>query len=110
MGDYYNRTRTPLSIPLSNGKTVVLRPKQYTYVAPDDEASAAMVRAIRKGDVVRSKLPITAPVSEPGLLEQIVEKVVGEVAERVEEISEGSPEENPEEDSENGRARRRRRG
>lgn len=59
MGDYYNKTRAPLGISLRRGGSVAVAPKTWCFIAPQDEGTAGLVDAVRKGFLVRALVPRT---------------------------------------------------
>lgn len=69
MGDYYNTTRGPLSVTLSDGSSCVVSPKAWIHVAPGNESSASISKLVQKGFLVRAAVartveaPVPAPVS-----------------------------------------------
>jgi hypothetical protein len=59
MGDYYNTTRTSLSVLLGRGGSVVIGPKTWCYVSPEDEGTTSLTASLRKGHLVRATAPRT---------------------------------------------------
>lgn len=71
MGDYYNRTRSPLSLALPGGRSVFVAPKGWISLSSDDEGGADLIAKVNSGDLVPSKLnasasaePAPAPVMQ----------------------------------------------
>jgi len=60
MGDYYNKTRGPLSVTLNDGSAASVSPKTWLYVTPANEGSPTIVKLVEKGFLVRSKVALTA--------------------------------------------------
>jgi len=65
MSDYYNNTRGPVSITLRGGGSASIGPKTWCFVAPEDEGTASLADAVRKGFLSRAIVPITAPTVVP---------------------------------------------
>lgn len=74
MGDYYNRSRSPLSLTLHGGRSISVAPKSWVTLTTDEEGSADLASKIVIGDLVPSKLngravqevavaPVEAPVA-----------------------------------------------
>jgi hypothetical protein len=61
MSRYYNATRGPLALALPSGKSLSIPPKKWVEIVPGDEGSASLVALVRKGFLVRSKVPSPAP-------------------------------------------------
>ena len=62
MPRYYNAKRGPLPLELSHGGSTVVPGKSYIEIAREDEGSASVVRAVKKGML---KPPKIRPVLEP---------------------------------------------
>ena len=60
MGDYYNRTRSPLSLALPGGRSVFVAPKGWISVDPADEGVPDLIAKVNAGDLVPSKLNASA--------------------------------------------------
>jgi hypothetical protein len=63
MGDYYNKTRSPLPVTLVRGGSMCFAPKHWGYIRPEDEGSESLFEAIRNGYLVRSAVPIIVPAA-----------------------------------------------
>lgn len=71
MTKYYNTTRGPIAVSLSNGKSLLVLPKTWGEIDAADEGSPDLASNVRKKFLVRSKLnappqedPKTVAVSE----------------------------------------------
>lgn len=74
MADYYNVTRAPLGIALRRGGSVSVAPKSWLFISPQDEGTAGLAEAVRKGFLVRSLVPITdtsAPANPAAATESV---------------------------------------
>lgn len=65
MGDYYNTTRTPISVTLRSGGSTSIGPKTWCYLSPEDEGTSSLATSVRKGFLVRALVPITNLAVEP---------------------------------------------
>lgn len=67
MGDYYNKTRTPIGIALRRGGSMSVGPKSWCYISPEDEGTPALADSVRKGFLVRALVPKTdlSPAASP---------------------------------------------
>lgn len=66
MGDYYNTTRTALSVTLRQGGSAFIGPKSWCYISPEDEGTSSLAASVRKGFLVRSTVaPATISVTPP---------------------------------------------
>lgn len=67
---YYNSTRGPLSVPLQDGRSLIVRPKAWSSdILPDNEGSPELLRLVSRGYLRRS-----TRVEEP--IAPIVEETV----------------------------------
>lgn len=64
MGDYYNKTRSPLPVALLRGNSVSIGPKTWCYIPPEDEGTPSLIDALKKGFLVRAIVQITNPPSK----------------------------------------------
>lgn len=70
MGDYYNKTRTPLGVTLQRGGSMSVGSKSWCFIAPEDEGTPSLAELVRKGFLVRalvSKTDLSGP-STPAAL------------------------------------------
>lgn len=67
MGDYYNKTRGPLSMTLNDGTASSVPPKTWYYISPANEGSASVQKLVAKGFLVRAKVDITVAASAPSV-------------------------------------------
>jgi hypothetical protein len=61
MGDYYNVTRGPLTVTLTDKTVASISPKQWLFIEPHNESSASITQLTTKGFLVKSKVPRTFP-------------------------------------------------
>ena len=61
MGDYYNKTRSPVAVTLLRGSSISISPKTWCFISPEDEGTASLAEAVRKGLLTRAIVPITVP-------------------------------------------------
>jgi hypothetical protein len=71
MGDYYNKTRTPICVTLRRGGSASIGPKTWCFVAPEDEGTSSLATHIRKGFLVKALVPFTN-VAEPVVAAPVV--------------------------------------
>jgi len=68
MADYYNKTRSPVTVALHNGASLCISPKTWTFIPPSDEGTESLCEALKNGFLIRAKIPFTqAPVSTPSV-------------------------------------------
>jgi hypothetical protein len=79
MGDYYNKTRGPLSVTFNDGSVAAVSPKTWLYVTPANEGTSCIQRLVAKGFLVRSTVPrtvVSAPLVEVPTVAVLVPSVV----------------------------------
>ena len=64
MASYYNKTKGPVAVSLRRGNSVVVGPKRWAVISPEDEGHESLQRAVIKGFLVRSAAEAVAPVVE----------------------------------------------
>jgi len=90
MGDYYNKTRGPLSVTLNDGSAASITPKTWLTISAANEGSASVQKLVAKGDLVRSKMmpdPVAPVAPAPVVSEAPVAEekaVVSSAASKVE--------------------------
>ena len=63
MGDYYNKTRSPVPVTLLRGGAISIGPKEWCFINPADEGTASLMSGLKKGFLVRALVPRT--VADP---------------------------------------------
>jgi len=65
MGDYYNTTRTLLSVTLRQGGSASIAPKSWCYIPPEEEGTSSLAASVRKGFLVRSTVSSAVTSATP---------------------------------------------
>lgn len=74
MGRYYNRSRSPVSLALPDGRSVGVAPKSWIEVDSASEGAPDLIAKVSRGDLVASKLNKTAGASAaPSMRNGLVE-------------------------------------
>ena len=79
MADYYNKTRSPLAVSLQRGTSISIAPKQWITIAPEDEGTESLAKAVSKGFLVVSKIPAVKPAPVVLAVEEVVPVAAPEV-------------------------------
>jgi hypothetical protein len=69
MGIYFNPGRTPLPVTLGSGAALSVPAKGTVTIAPEDESSESVQRAVAKGHLRRQNGPQVAAPEEPPAVE-----------------------------------------
>ena len=66
MASYFNKTRGPVNVSLRDGTPQFVGPKATVDIAPEDDGSASLHAAVRRGLLIRlkEKAPRPAPAPE----------------------------------------------
>lgn len=65
MAKYYNKSSGPLAVALRSGRPGFLAGKSWTEIPAEEEGSEDLVRALRKGFIVRYEVPVVAAAEAP---------------------------------------------
>ena len=71
MGDYYNRTKSPIPITTQRGSSVSIASKKWATISPEDEGHESLQRAVAKGFLVRARASAPAPVTAAPVAETV---------------------------------------
>jgi hypothetical protein len=74
MGDYYNKTRGPLSVTFNNGAAAAIPPKSWLTISAANEGSNSIQQLLAKGLLIRSKM---VPDPVPAVVAVVAAPVVG---------------------------------
>lgn len=61
MAKYYNKSSGPLAVALRSGRPGLLAGKSWTEIPAEEEGSEDLIRALRKGFIVRYEAPAEGP-------------------------------------------------
>lgn len=97
MAHYYNASRGPISFTMRSGTVGSAAPKQWTFVADEEESCADIVRLVQQGFLVRkveqSRRPVKLPKQDaaPKKIEEKVEVAPVEAPVEVAPVEEAKP-------------------